>query len=195
MRLFERCFAFRRAAPPHSFGAALRFSRLQLSFGRTMDQPKTRRSKPHEKRSQSSSGSSAQATDETIRRWPCRLVRGKRATRCPFKSKSRICRLSCGMAMIPPLDTANRLTEESVRMVAKADRMLRNSHTLIVRSSDPDTTLSSRANTLDVTVSVCPWKTETAGMASRKSHSRNVVSLEAVTTRRWVGCADTWVSS
>jgi len=26
-------------------------------------------------------------------------------------------------------------------------------------------------------------------------NSRNVVSLEAVTTRRWVGCADTWVSS
>lgn len=160
-----------------------------------MDQPNTRRSNPHENRSQFNSGSSAQATEETIRRWPWRLVRGNRATRCPFKSNNRICRLSCGMAIIPPVETARRFTDESVRMVDKAERMFRNSQTLIVRSSDPETTLSSRAKTLDVTVSVCPWKTETAGIGSRKSHKRKVVSREAVTTRRCVGCAETCVSS
>lgn len=160
-----------------------------------MDQPNTRRSNPHENRSQFNSGSSAQATEETILRWPWRLVRGNRATRCPFKSKSRICRLSWGMAIIPPVETARRLTDESVRMVDKEERMFRNSQTLIVRSSDPETTLSSRAKTLDVTVSVCPWKTETAGIGSRKSHKRKVVSREAVTTRRCVGCAETCVSS
>lgn len=40
---------------------------FQLSFGNIMDQPKTRRSKPHENRSQFNNGSSAQATDETMR--------------------------------------------------------------------------------------------------------------------------------
>lgn len=160
-----------------------------------MDQPNTRRSKPQENKSQLSSGSSAQATDETMRRCPWRLVRGKRATRCPFKSNSRICRLSWGIAIMPPLETAKRFTDESVRMVARAERILRNSHTLIVRSSEPETTLSSRAKTLDVTDSVCPWKTDTAGIGSRKSHKRKVVSRDAVTTRRCVGWAETWVSS
>lgn len=175
--------------------AAQRLSNFQLSFGNTMDQPNTRLSKPQENRSQFKIGSSDQATDETIRLWPWRLVRGKRATRCPFKSKRRICRLSWGMAIIPPLETAKRFTDESVRMVASAERILRNSHTLIVRSSEPETTLSLRAKTLEVTVSVCPWKTDTAGIGSRKSHKRKVVSREAVTTKRCVGCADTWVSS
>lgn len=82
----------------------------------------------------------------------CRLVRGNRATRCPFKSNKRICLLSCGMAIIPTLETAKRLTEESVRIVARAERIFRNSQTFTVRSSDPDTTLSSRANTVDVTL-------------------------------------------
>lgn len=56
------------------------------------------------------------------------------------------------MAIIPPVDTAKRFTEESVRIVARAERMFRNSHTFTVRSSEPDTTLSSRVNTVDVTL-------------------------------------------
>lgn len=43
------------------------FCSFQFSFGNIMDQPNTRRSKPQENRSQFNSGSSAQATDETIR--------------------------------------------------------------------------------------------------------------------------------
>ncbi|PWA30099.1 hypothetical protein CCH79_00009779, partial [Gambusia affinis] len=74
------------------------------------------------------------------------------------------------------------LTAESVRMVAMGDRMFFRSHTLTVRSSLPDTTLSP------TTDSVCPWKTLTEWMdGSLKSHSLKVVSLEEVTTRRWLG--------
>lgn len=89
-------------------------------------------------------------------------------------------------------------------MVVSAERMLRSSHTLTERSSEPDTTLSSRVKTVEVTLlegkrnfclevlevsiegtySVCPWNTDTAGMLSRKSHSLKVESREAVTTRR-----------
>lgn len=54
--------------------------------------------------------------------------------------------------MMPPLDTAKRLTDESVRMVVKAERIFRNSQTFTVRSSDPDTTLSSLVKTVDVTL-------------------------------------------
>lgn len=54
--------------------------------------------------------------------------------------------------MTPLLETANRLTDESVRMVVNADRIFRNSHILTVLSSDPETTLSSRVNTADVTL-------------------------------------------
>lgn len=82
----------------------------------------------------------------------CLLVRGKRATLWPFKSNKRICLLSCGIAIIPMLDTASRFTEESVRIVVKAERIFRNSHTFTVRSSDPDTTLSSLVKTVDVTL-------------------------------------------
>lgn len=83
--------------------------------------------------------------------------------------------------MTPLFETAKRLTALSVRMVVSADRMLRNSHTFTVRSSDPETTLSSRVNTVEVTLlkkkffwhsgekyqrsySVCPWNTDTAGI-------------------------------
>lgn len=44
------------------------------------------------------------------------------------------------------------LTAESVRMVAMGDRMFFKSHTLTVRSSLPETTLSPTVNTADVTV-------------------------------------------
>lgn len=44
------------------------------------------------------------------------------------------------------------LTAESVRMVAMGDLMFFRSHTLTVRSSLPDTTLSPTVNTADVTV-------------------------------------------
>lgn len=54
--------------------------------------------------------------------------------------------------MTPLLETANRLTDESVRMVVNADLMFRSSHILTVLSSDPETTLSSRVNTEDVTL-------------------------------------------
>lgn len=43
-------------------------------------------------------------------------------------------------------------TAESVRMVAMGDLMFFRSHTLTVRSSLPDTTLSPTVNTADVTV-------------------------------------------
>lgn len=60
--------------------------------------------------------------------------------------------LSCGIAITPLCETANRFTAASVRIVVKAERIFRNSHTFTVRSSDPDTTLSSRVNTVDVTL-------------------------------------------
>lgn len=44
------------------------------------------------------------------------------------------------------------LTAESVRMVAMGDLMFFRSHTLTVRSSLPDTTLSPTVKTADVTV-------------------------------------------
>lgn len=79
-------------------------------------------------------------------------MRGKRAILCPLRSNSRMCRLSCGIAMTPPFDTETRLTAESSRIVVNADRMFLSSHTLTVLSSDPDTTLSSRVKTVDVTL-------------------------------------------
>lgn len=82
----------------------------------------------------------------------CRLVRGKRASRWPLRSNSRMCRLSCGIAIIPPFDTEIRLTAESSRIVVNADRMFLNSHTLTVLSSEPDTTLSSLVSTVEVTL-------------------------------------------
>lgn len=63
-----------------------------------------------------------------------------------------MCRLSCGIAIIPPFDTEILLTAESSRIVVNADLIFRNSHTLTVLSSEPDTTLSSLVNTVDVTL-------------------------------------------
>lgn len=54
--------------------------------------------------------------------------------------------------MTPLLETANRLTDESVRMVVNADLIFRSSQIFTVLSSDPETTLSSRVNTADVTL-------------------------------------------
>lgn len=54
--------------------------------------------------------------------------------------------------MTPLEDTDSRLTAESVLMVATGERMLRKSHTFTLRSSEPDTTLSSFVNTADVTL-------------------------------------------
>lgn len=82
----------------------------------------------------------------------CRLVRGRRAIRWPLRSNKRICRLSCGIAIMPPFDTEIRLTAESSLMVVKADRIFLSSHTLTVLSSEPDTTLSSLVSTVDVTL-------------------------------------------
>lgn len=82
----------------------------------------------------------------------CRLVRGNRAIRCPLRSNRRMCRLSCGIAMMPPFDTEIRFTAESSRIVVRADRIFRSSHTLTVLSSEPDTTLSSLVKTVDVTL-------------------------------------------
>lgn len=79
-------------------------------------------------------------------------MRGSRVIRCPLKSNNLMCRLSCGMAMMPPFDTEIRFTAESSRMVVNAERILRNSHTLTVLSSEPDTTLSSLVRTVDVTL-------------------------------------------
>ena len=45
------------------------------------------------------------------------------------------------------------------------------------------------------TYSVCPWNTDTEWIGSRKSHRRNVVSRDEVTTRRWVGWEEVCVSS
>lgn len=56
------------------------------------------------------------------------------------------------MAMMPPDETDILLTGESVRIVVNADLIFLNSHTLTVLSSEPDTTLSSRVRTVDVTL-------------------------------------------
>lgn len=82
----------------------------------------------------------------------CLLVLGNLAKRCPVKSKRRICLLSCGIATTPVLETANLLAALSPRIVAKGLLILRNSHTLTLLSSDPETILSSRVKTAEVTV-------------------------------------------
>lgn len=56
------------------------------------------------------------------------------------------------MAMRPPDETDSRLTGESTRIVATGERMLRKSHTLTVRSSELETTLSEVVNTDEVTL-------------------------------------------
>ena len=93
-------------------------------------------------------------------------------------------------------ETAKRLMAESDCIVATGDRIFRRSHILALLSSDPEIIFSSLdVNTADVTVSWWPWNTETEWIVSRKSHNRNVESLEDVTTSRWLGCAAVCVSS
>lgn len=53
---------------------------------------------------------------------------------------------------MPVLDTANRLAALSPRIVAKGLRIFRNSHIFTLLSSEPETILSSRVKTADVTV-------------------------------------------
>lgn len=130
----------------------------------------------------------------------CRLVRGRRAMRCPFKSNSRIWRLSWGMAITPVGDTDIRLTAESVRIVVNADRIFRSSHTLTVRSSEPDTTLSSRVKTVDVTLLKTTskqyklfivknihqsWLMSLLGVALEHGHDRNLIA-EIPQSKCWV---------
>lgn len=111
-----------------------------------------RRSKPQVNRFGLLETSSSQAVLATIRLCPWRLERGSLASLWPVKSNRRTCRLSNGIAMIPFDETDRRLTAESALMVAKGDRMFRRSQTLTVRSSEPETTLSSFVNTAEVTL-------------------------------------------
>lgn len=53
---------------------------------------------------------------------------------------------------MPVLETASRLAALSPLIVAKGLRIFRNSHIFTLRSSDPETILSSRVKTADVTV-------------------------------------------
>lgn len=82
----------------------------------------------------------------------CLLVLGNLANRWPLRSNNLICLLSCGIATIPVLETASRLAALSPRIVAKGLRIFRNSHIFTLRSSEPETILSSRVKTADVTV-------------------------------------------
>lgn len=54
--------------------------------------------------------------------------------------------------MTPVGDTARRFADESERIVARGDLMFLKSHTFTLRSSDPETTLSSLVKTAQVTV-------------------------------------------
>lgn len=64
-------------------------------------------------------------------------------------------------------------TAESVRMVAIGDLMFFKSHTLTVRSSLPETTLSPTVNTADVTVLQKKKKKDTQIEAS--CYTKNVI--------------------
>lgn len=97
--------------------------------------------------------SSLHAEQHTILLWPCRLLRGSRASRTPDMSNNRTCLLSWGRAMIFwPTHTLILLMAESVRIVAMGDLIFFKSQTLTVRSSLPETTLSPTVNTAEVTV-------------------------------------------
>lgn len=120
--------------------------------GMLMFQPMACRSKPQVNRLHDWF-SSFHAVQHTMRLWPILLLRGSLASLTPLMSNSRTCRLSCGRAMILWLaETLILFTAESVRMVAIGDLMFFKSHTLTVRSSLPETTLSPTVNTADVTV-------------------------------------------
>ena len=73
--------------------------------------------------------------------------------------------------------------------------MFRRSQTFTVLSSDPDTMCSVLEKAALVTDSVCPWNTETACIASLKSHSLKVESLLLVTTSLLEGWQAAPVSS
>lgn len=122
------------------------------SAGILMLQPMACLSKPQVKRLHTG-WSSLHAEQHTILLWPCRLLRGSRASRTPDMSNNLTCRLSCGRAMIFwPTQTLILLIAESVRIVAMGDLMFFKSQTFTVRSSLPETTLSATVNTAEVTV-------------------------------------------
>ena len=70
----------------------------------------------------------------------CLELRGNLPTRWPLRSYSLTFRLSKGIAMRPEFETDNRLTAESVWMLARGLRMFRRSQMRTDRSSEPDTT-------------------------------------------------------
>lgn len=125
---------------------------IYKSFNDCTDHPKTLRSNPQVNKLTLLKLSSAHAVPETILLCPCLLDLGSLANRCPFKSNSLTWRLSCGIAIVPFEETDKRLTAESERIVATGERKLNKSHTLMLLSSEPETTLSSRVNTEDVTL-------------------------------------------
>ena len=67
-------------------------------------------------------------------------------------------------------------------MLVSGALMFLRSQTLTVLSSEPDTMCSVLEKAAQVTLSVCPWKTETLCIVSLKSHSLKVESLLLVTT-------------
>lgn len=136
----------------HTHFFKLMSSELHISFKDCTDQPKTLRSKPQVNKLTLQRLSSAQAVAATILLCPCLLDLGNRANLCPFKSNNLTCLLSWGIAMIPFDETESLFTAESERIVVSGDRMLRKSQTLMHLSSDPETTLSSRVKTDDVTL-------------------------------------------
>lgn len=79
------------------------------------------------------------------------LLRGRRPSLWPLRSKKSTFLLSSATAMTLPGETDTLLTGFSHRMEASGERMFLRSHTLAVRSSEPDTTLSSRVNVTQVT--------------------------------------------
>jgi len=80
-----------------------------------------------------------------------RLLRGRRASRWPLRSKRSTLRLSRGTAITLVGETDTLFTGLSQRMEARGERIFRKSHTLAVRSSEPETTLSSRVKVTQVT--------------------------------------------
>lgn len=74
-------------------------------------------------------------------------------------------------------------TAESVRMVAMGDLMFFKSHTLTVRSSLPETTLSPTVNTADVTVL---QKTDT------QTHTKGVELLDREYIRSLLPVCSNW---
>lgn len=87
-----------------------------------------------------------------------RLLRGRRASLCPQRSNSRTLRLSKGTAITLDGETDTLLTGLSHLIEDMGERMLRKSHTLVVRSSEAEITLSSRVNVTQVTTLVCKKK-------------------------------------